>query len=79
MADQIAVTERELLRLEALFLLWPCSARLPRRISEERARLASLRAAQARALRKEIVLRLAVADMTTLNRVAQDLGVPHAS
>lgn len=73
------VTSLELERLERLFLKWPCSPRLKRRIAEERAKLVREKEARARALRGQVRRSLMAADADTLVRVLQEMEVNRAS
>ena len=66
------VTSPELEHLKRLFLTFPCSIRLKRRIAEEKTRL---RRQEAQELRRRIRRSIMSADVDTLALVARQLGV----
>ena len=72
-APSEAHTRRELAHLERLLITWPCSVRLKRRITEERARLARIEASRGRTLRGQILRGLKNANEATLAELARVL------
>ncbi len=67
----LASTRREIRLLELHLTRWPTSPRLKRRLVEEHARLGRLKAS----LRSKIYGRLKEVDETTLEILAEQLGV----